>query len=93
MYDQNETLDQALARNVRDALFEDIGQGDWTAQLVPAGRRVRARVVVKEAAVLCGRPWFEGCMRALDAQARLAWPYAEGQAVLAQFGFTPPAPS
>jgi nicotinate-nucleotide pyrophosphorylase (carboxylating) len=40
MTDRNETLDQALARNVRDALMEDIGRGDWTAQLVPAGRRV-----------------------------------------------------
>ena len=35
---QNETLRTALARNVRDALAEDIGRGDWTALLVPAGR-------------------------------------------------------
>ena len=46
MFDHNETLEEARARNVRDALAEDIGRGDWTARLVPAGQRVRARVVV-----------------------------------------------
>ncbi len=81
MYEHNETLDEAVARNVRDALFEDIGRGDWTAQLVPAGRRVSARVVAKEAAVLCGRPWFDACVHALDPAAELAWPHAEGQSV------------
>jgi hypothetical protein len=30
---QNETLEQACARNIRDALAEDIGRGDWTALL------------------------------------------------------------
>ena len=77
----NETLAEALARNVRDALMEDIGRGDWTAQLVPAGRRVTARVVAKEAAVICGRPWFEACVLALDPAALLQWPQAEGAAV------------
>ncbi|MDP1901641.1 MAG: carboxylating nicotinate-nucleotide diphosphorylase [Rubrivivax sp.] len=83
MYDHNETLDEAVARNVRDALFEDIGCGDWTAQLVPAGRRVSARVVAKEAAVLCGRPWFDACVQALDPLATLVWPHAEGESVQA----------
>ena len=83
MHDHNETLREALARNVRDALFEDIGRGDWTAQLVPAGRRVRARVVAKQAAVICGRPWFDACVRALDAQAQVDWPRAEGAEVVA----------
>ena len=81
MHDSNETLSEALARNVRDALMEDIGRGDWTAQLVPAGRRVRGRVVAKEAAVICGRPWFDACVLALDAQATLTWSIAEGGAV------------
>ncbi len=83
MHDTNETLAQALARNVRDALMEDIGRGDWTAQLVPALRRVRGRVVAKEAAVICGRPWFDACVHALDAAAVTDWPVAEGAAVAA----------
>ena len=81
MTDHNETLDQALARNVRDALMEDIGRGDWTAQLVPAGRRVQARVQAKQDAVICGRPWFDACMLALDPKAQLSWEVAEGGAI------------
>lgn len=79
MFDHDETLEEARARNIRDALFEDIGRCDWTGRLVPMGRRVKARVLVREEAVLCGRDWFEGCVRALDGQARIDWHYAEGE--------------
>jgi len=76
-----ESLDDALARNVRDALAEDIGRADWTALLVPAGRRVTARVVAKEAAVLCGQRWFDACVHALDPSGVVRWAVAEGAAV------------
>lgn len=36
-FDKNETLESAIERNVRDALMEDIGTCDWTAQLVRPG--------------------------------------------------------
>ena len=78
MFDTNESLDEARARNVRDALHEDIGQRDWTAELVPADQRVAARVLVREEAVLCGREWFDACVLALDPGARIAWQVAEG---------------
>ena len=74
----NETLEAARERNIRDALAEDIGDGDWTGMLVPAGERVRARVLARERAVLCGRDWFDGVVKALDAHARLDWHVAEG---------------
>jgi nicotinate-nucleotide pyrophosphorylase (carboxylating) len=82
-FDHNESLAQATARNVRDALAEDIGCGDWTAQLVPAGRRALAQVVAKEAAVICGRPWFDACVHAMDAAAQVSWLVDEGDAVVA----------
>ncbi len=81
MFDHNETLEEALQRNVRDALAEDLGTGDWTAQLVPAQRRATARVRAKEEAVICGRPWFDACVLALDPQAVISWAVAEGQRV------------
>jgi len=77
-FDHNETLAEARARNVRDALMEDIGRCDWTGQLVPANERVRARVLVREPAVLCGRDWFDAVVAALDASARVEWHAAEG---------------
>ena len=77
-FDDNETLEAARARNVRDALMEDIGRCDWTAQLVPADRRVQAHVLAKEDGVLCGRDWFDACVLACDPQARVSWETEEG---------------
>jgi nicotinate-nucleotide pyrophosphorylase (carboxylating) len=73
----NETLDEARARNVRDALVEDVGTGDWTGLLVPPGPAM-ARVRVREEAVLCGCDWFEACFASQDPAARVDWRYAEG---------------
>jgi nicotinate-nucleotide pyrophosphorylase (carboxylating) len=78
MFSINEDLATARARNVHDALMEDIGQHDWTAELVPAGQRVAARVIVREQAVLCGSEWFDACIAALDPGARVDWQVAEG---------------
>jgi nicotinate-nucleotide pyrophosphorylase (carboxylating) len=78
MFDHNETLDEARQRNVRDALFEDLGSADWTGLLVPAHSPAHARVTVREEAVLCGRDWFDACLLALDKTARVDWHYAEG---------------
>jgi nicotinate-nucleotide pyrophosphorylase (carboxylating) len=79
----NETLEQARERNVRDAIAEDLGRGDWTALLVPADAGVRAQVVAKEPAVLCGQAWFERCIHQFDGEARVRWHAAEGEAVAA----------
>ena len=79
--EHNETLEQARERNVRDAIAEDLGRGDWTALLVPEQARVVAQVTAKEPAVLCGQAWFERCVERFDAQARLRWLASEGQAV------------
>lgn len=78
MFEHNETLAQARERNIRDALLEDIGRGDWTARLIPAGRCVRAALRVRDAAVLAGRDWFEGCVHTLDPDVRISWQFAEG---------------
>jgi len=78
MFEYNETLEDARQRNITDALVEDIGRGDWTGLLVPAGQRVRARVIARERAVLCGRDWFDGVLLRLDPHARLDWRLAEG---------------
>jgi nicotinate-nucleotide pyrophosphorylase (carboxylating) len=78
MFEHNETLDEARQRNIMEALAEDIGRGDWTGLLVPANQRVRARVIAREAAVLCGRDWFDGVFRRLDPTARLDWALEDG---------------
>ena len=73
----------AIERDVRRALDEDIGSGDVTADLLPAGAMARARVVSRDAAVICGRAWFEQCFLQLDAAIRIEWHAADGDRVAA----------
>ncbi len=69
-----------LARaDVARALQEDVGAGDLTAGLIDPARRARARILAREAAVICGAPWVEAALRALDPGVRLTWHAAEGQ--------------
>ncbi len=75
-------FDQAVAANVAAALAEDLGsRGDLTAQLIPAGRRVRAHVITREEAVLAGRPWFDACFQALDDSVTITWHAREGEII------------
>ncbi|MBB5209352.1 carboxylating nicotinate-nucleotide diphosphorylase [Chiayiivirga flava] len=62
-----------VAADVARALAEDVGSGDISADLLPAGRRVRATIRSRENAVLCGAPWAEACFRALDPNVRIEW--------------------
>jgi nicotinate-nucleotide pyrophosphorylase (carboxylating) len=78
-YDEfNDKLQAAFEQNVLAALLEDVGTGDLTGKLVPDDTRVQARVIVREQAVLCGAPWFEGVMLAVDPSTEIDWKYAEG---------------
>ena len=78
MFAHNETVEQARERNIRDALQEDIGTGDWTAQLIPPNKTSKAQLVVRQDAVLCGTDWFSGTIKILDPQANIDWKYREG---------------
>jgi nicotinate-nucleotide pyrophosphorylase (carboxylating) len=72
-------LQTAFENNIRAAIDEDVGSGDLTGKLVPEQQMVKARVIVREPAVLCGAPWFEAVMRQLDARIHIDWSYAEGE--------------
>jgi nicotinate-nucleotide pyrophosphorylase (carboxylating) len=72
--------DAVVAANVAAALAEDIGGGDVTASLLPDGPDI-AYLLCKEDAVVCGRPWFDACHRALDPDVRIGWRVDEGDRV------------
>jgi nicotinate-nucleotide pyrophosphorylase (carboxylating) len=74
-------LASAFEQNLAMALAEDIGTGDWTAKLLSEHSHVQARLTVREEAVLCGAPWFEGAMTAVDPRLLIDWHYAEGDLV------------
>ena len=61
-------------------LAEDVGTGDLTAALVPAGRKGRATVITREAAVIAGRPYVDEVFRQVDPSVRVEWHVADGDA-------------
>ena len=76
-------LPSGLAQQVTTALAEDIGGGDITAQLVPAALRVTGKVIAREEATLCGRPWVTEVFRQLDPAVQLTWHADDGDRVTA----------
>ena len=72
-----------LAQQVTIALVEDIGSGDVTAELVPADQRVTGKVISREPAILCGRPWVTEVFRQLDPSVQLTWTADDGDRVAA----------
>ena len=69
---------QQVERDVSAALAEDLGSGDITAALLPERELGEARVITRDAGVLCGRPWAEAVFRLVDERIRCRWAAADG---------------
>jgi nicotinate-nucleotide pyrophosphorylase (carboxylating) len=76
-------LASEIERNVAAALAEDVGDGDATAPLTPAGKQAVAAVTCRQDAVVCGQPWFDACFRKLDPRSTVTWLVKEGAKVAA----------
>lgn len=78
-----EQLALEIRENVRKALTEDVGTGDITAQLIPAERQARARVITREDAIVCGVAWVNEVFRQVESAAEVIWHVADGEQVKA----------
>jgi len=83
MPDSLHTLEEAITADIRRALAEDVGTGDLTAALLPEGKVVRARLLTRQDAVLCGTEWFDRTLETLDPEAEVFWHHADGDDVVA----------
>jgi nicotinate-nucleotide pyrophosphorylase (carboxylating) len=72
-----------IKQMVKNALEEDIGPGDITAQLIPESNMAEARVITREPMVLCGQAWVNEVFVQIDRQVEIKWHYQDGQAVKA----------
>jgi nicotinate-nucleotide pyrophosphorylase (carboxylating) len=66
---------------VRNALAEDIGVGDLTAELVPAGQQAQATLISRDDAVICGIAWCEEVFAVLSSEIEIEWHITEGDVV------------
>ena len=72
---------EIVALDVRLALTEDVGPGDATAELISQTQSCHARLICREPAILCGRPWFDAVFAAMDDKISITWHYQDGDKV------------
>jgi len=75
----NEPAD--LQQQVERALSEDVGPKDLTAELIPPDKLGRAKVITRESAILCGRPWVDASFKSVDSRIAIDWHVEEGAPV------------
>jgi nicotinate-nucleotide pyrophosphorylase (carboxylating) len=74
-------LRDVIERDVSRALEEDIGDGDLTAQLIPARQLANATIISRESAIICGIPWVERCFNTQNSDTKIDWQISEGERV------------
>ena len=70
-----------IAEQVKAALIEDVGNGDLTAALIPAGTHASATIISREEAVICGCAWVQQCFEQLNHDITLTWQVKDGDRV------------
>jgi len=83
MPDPFHALEEAITADVTRALQEDIGHGDLTAKLVPAGKAAKARLMTRQNGVLCGTEWFLRTFEELDPDVEIFWHHKDGDDITA----------
>ena len=79
----NERERVVLARNIENAIAEDIGTGDINAELIPATQAGTAKIIARQNFVLAGRPWAEAAFLHFAPDAHMRWAANDGETVLA----------
>ena len=70
---------QDIAAAVATALREDVGDGDITAQLIPAEEQAHARIITRDRAIIAGVAWVNEVFRQLDDSVSVNWKVKEGE--------------
>lgn len=94
MKPQLQVPQQVIDSDVERALAEDIGGGDISAELIPADSTASARVITREAGVLCGQAWATAVFAAVDDRCQLDWLARDGDVLVPEqtlFTVTGPA--
>ena len=82
----NITLDMIrddIERNVRDALTEDVGDGDITAELIPTSKTDTAEIITREDCTFCGAAWLNETFHQLGGLTAIDWHVKDGDSIKA----------
>jgi len=72
-----------IEENVFNALKEDIGEGDITAEIIPHENISLATVISREDCIFCGLDWFEETFRQIDTEILIDWCVDDGDEIKA----------
>jgi len=76
-------LYQLIINQAANALDEDVGSGDISADLIDAGVWLETELLVREEAVLCGCQWFDEVFRQCDEKISTHWHTGDGERITA----------
>ena len=71
-------LYQLIINQAANALDEDVGSGDVSAELIDANTRLDTELLVREDAILCGCQWFDEVFRQCDERINIQWHAKDG---------------
>ncbi|TYL47912.1 carboxylating nicotinate-nucleotide diphosphorylase [Marinomonas sp. IMCC 4694] len=74
----NALLLEHIQSQVTFALKEDVGAEDITAQLIPDNHLIKATVISRESAILCGQAWVNEVFAQLGDKVTLTWHDQDG---------------
>lgn len=76
-------LYQLIINQAANALDEDVGSGDISAELIECETRLETELLVREDAVLCGCQWFDEVFRQCDDSITTRWHAGDGDRITA----------
>ncbi|MDH3633415.1 MAG: carboxylating nicotinate-nucleotide diphosphorylase [Gammaproteobacteria bacterium] len=71
-------LYQLIINQAANALDEDVGSGDISAELIDAETCLDTELLVREDAILCGCQWFDEVFRQCDERINIQWHAQDG---------------
>ena len=77
----DEKLRAEIYDSVARALREDVGDGDLTAQLIPASTEISATIITRQPMTMAGGPWLVEVCQQVDPTIRIDWQHDDGDAL------------
>lgn len=77
------SLQNDITRAVTEALKEDVGSGDITAELIPVTQTAQATIITREDCVMAGQAWVNEVFAQLDNTVLITWHANDGEHVAA----------
>jgi nicotinate-nucleotide pyrophosphorylase (carboxylating) len=77
------SLQEDITRIVTETLREDVGDGDITAELIPAEQRSSATIITREDCIMAGQAWVNEVFSQLDSNVLITWHANDGDTVKA----------